>query len=335
MHALVDFRCLSGNNSGLRSRVLKELSVSPVPPGINERRLRYFYEAVSAGSIRAAAENFDVEPSVVTRQIQQLEIELGSKLLERRGRNVVPTEAAALVLEHCRERWASEEMLHTRLNELKGLQRGEIRVVAGEGFLEELSRAISFEFCGKYPKINVTLDQVSSHEVVRMVSQHEAHIGIAYCAPHDDSIRVLKSQRLPVRLVTWAGHPLAASKTALKLKDVLPYPVALMQEHFGLRKLLRAAEFADKIEFTPILTTNSLVTLKNHVRAHAGITFMSERAVAREVEAGELVTVKIDNPVLESAEIQLIVRADRTASVALQRLQKLLGELSLFKPFRS
>jgi DNA-binding transcriptional LysR family regulator len=311
-----------------------EHSVPPAPSGINERRLRYFYEVVLTGSIRAAAENFDVEPSVVTRQIQQLEIELGSKLLERRGRNVVPTEAAALVLEHCRERWASEAVLHTRLNELKGLQRGEIRVVTGEGFLEELSRAISFEFCSKYPKINITLEQVSSHEVARMVTQHEAHIGIAYCAPHDDAIRVLKSQRLPVRLVTWPDHPLAARKTALKLKDVLPYPVALMQERFGLRKLLRAAEFADKIEFTPILTTNSLVALKNHVKAHMGITFMSDRAVAHEVAAGELVTVKIDNPVLDSAEIQLIVRADRTVSAASQRLQKLLSELPLFKPPR-
>lgn len=308
--------------------------MSPIPPGINERRLRYFYETVSAGSIRAAAENFDVEPSVVTRQIQQLEIELGCKLLERRGRNVVPTEAAALVLEHCRERWASEDTLHMRLNELKGLQRGEIRVVTGEGFLEELSRAISFEFCSKYPKINVTLDRVSSHEVVRMVAQHEAHIGIAYCAPQDSAIRVLKAQRQPVRLVAWPGHPLAARKTALKLKDVLPWPVALMQEQFGLRKLLRAAEFADKIEFTPVLVTNSLATLKNHVKAHAGVTFMSERAVAREVEAGQLVTVKIDNPVLESAEVQLIIRADRIASVALQRLQKVLSELSLFKSAR-
>jgi DNA-binding transcriptional LysR family regulator len=306
--------------------------VPPISPGVNERRLRYFYETVSAGSIRAAAEHLDVEPSVVTRQIQQLETELGCKLLERRGRNVVPTEAAALVLDHCRERWASEETLHARLNELKGLQRGEIRVVTGEGFMEELSHAISFEFCAKYPKINVTLDQVSGHEVVRMVAQHEAHIGIAYCAPQDNDIRVLKARRLPVRLVTWPGHPLAARATPLKLKDVLPYPVALMQEQYGLRKLLRAAEFADKIQFNPTLTTNSLASLKNHVKAHVGITFMSERVIAREVDAGELVTLKIDNPVLESAEIQLIVRADRTASVALQRLQKQLGELPLFKP---
>jgi len=332
---MLEFRCLSGNNCGdSTTATIEELPVSPAPVGINERRLRYFYETVSTGSIRAAAENFDVEPSVVTRQIQQLEIELSCKLLERRGRNVVPTEAAALVLDHCRERWASEETLQTRLNELKGLQRGEIRIVTGEGFLEILSRAISFEFCSKYPKINVTLDQVSSHEVVRMVAQHEAHIGIAYCAPQDSAIRILKALRLPVRLVTWPGHPLAARKAPVQLKDILPYPVALMQEHFGLRKLLRAAEFADKIEFTPTLTTNSLATLKNHVKAHGGITFMSERAVAREVEAGELMVVKIDNPVLESAEIQLIVRADRAASVALQRLQNLLADLPIFKPVR-
>ena len=61
---------------------------------------------------------------------------------------------------------------------------------------------------------------------------------------------------------------------------------------------------------------------------------MSGRAVAREVDAGERVAVKIDNPALDSAEIQLIVRADRRASIALQKLQRLLADLPIFKPSR-
>lgn len=325
----MEIRCLLGNNFGLIS-LLKESFLSSVNLGISERRLRYFYETVSLGSIRAAADRCEVEPSVVSRQIQQLEAELGCKLLERRGRNVVPTEAADLVLDHCRDRWASEETLFTRLGELKGLQRGELRVVTGEGFVEEISNAISFEFCGRYPKINVTLEQVSGHEVVRMIAQHEAHIGIAYCAPKDSSVRVLKTQRAPVRLVAWPDHPLVKRKAHVTLKDVLPYPVALMQEPFGLRKILRAAEFAEKIELKPTLTTNSLASLKNHVRARRALTFMSERAVAKEVGAHELVTVRIANPVLEAAQIQLVVRAEGVASSALIQLQKTLSDMPLF-----
>ena len=328
------FHCLLGNNSKQSMPPephFDRTMLPPATPGINERRLRYFFETVSLGSIRAAAEHCEVEPSVVSRQIQQLEAELGCKLLERRGRNVVPTEAAAFVLDHCRDRWASEETLLTRLSELKGLQRGEIRVVTGEGFFDELSRTVSFEFCKRYPQINVALEQVSGHEVVRMVAQHEAHIGIAYCAPKDSSVRVVKARRTPIRLVTWPGHPLAMQDKPLKLKDVLPYPVALMLEPFGLRKMLRAAEFADKIEFRPTLTTNSLASLKHHVKAQLAVTFMSERAVAQEVEAGELVTVRIDNPVLEAAEVQLIVRAGGAVSVAVQHLQKQLAGMPLFR----
>ncbi|AME28334.1 MULTISPECIES: LysR family transcriptional regulator [Burkholderiaceae] len=299
--------------------------------GLNERRLRYFYETVSRGSLRAAADFLDVEPSVVSRQIQQLEIELACKLLERRGRGVVPTESAALVLDHCRERRASEETLLARLAELKGLQRGEIRIVAGEGFLEELGTVLRGEFCQKYPKINVTLEQVSGHEVVRMVSDDEAHIGIAYCAPQDSTIRVLKTRKQPVCLIAWPGHPLALHSGPLSLRDVLPYQVALMSESFGLRKLVGAAEFAEKIEFVPILTTNSLAMLKNHVQARLGVTFMSARAVANEVAAGELVALPVENAIFKSAEIQLIVRADRIFSAALQRLHRVLQEMSFFR----
>ncbi|MGN5353751.1 LysR substrate-binding domain-containing protein [Ralstonia sp. L16] len=80
----------------------------------------------------------------------------------------------------------------------------------------------------------------------------------------------------------------------------------------------------------PTLTTNSLASLKNHVRARRALTFMSERAVAKEVGAHELVTVRIANPVLEAAQIQLVVRAEGVASSALIQLQKTLSDMPLF-----
>ncbi|WP_459624217.1 LysR substrate-binding domain-containing protein [Burkholderia sp. 3C] len=221
-------------------------------------------------------------------------------------------------------------MLLARLDELRGLQRGEISVVAGEGFIDEVSRNLSFAFCRRYPDINLKLEQVGSYDVIPMVLRDEAHIGISYCAPAGGAIRVLRARRLPVGLVAWPDHPLVKAGGPIALSDVLPYRVALMREQFGVRKLLTAAEYADRIQFTPHFTSNSLAVLKNHVKARMAVTFMSARAVAREVAAGELATVRIENAVMESAEIQLIVRAGRVPSAALVQVQRCLGELPLF-----
>ncbi|CAG2128869.1 LysR family transcriptional regulator [Cupriavidus plantarum] len=297
---------------------------------VNEHRLRYFFEVVKAGSIRGAAERLDVAASVVTRQIQQLERELGCRLLERHGRNVRPTEAAGLVIEHCRDRWASEELLLARLDELKGLQRGEIRIVAGEGFLEQLSQTLTLDFCKRYPNINLKLDQVSSYEVVRMVLEDEAHIGIAYCSPESGSVRLLRSRSLPVGLIAAPGHPLARMRAPIALKDVLPHRVALMQEQFGVRQLLVSAEYAEGIQFVPHFSSNSLAAVKNHVKSGATVTFLSANAVAREVATGELVHIPIRNSILEAATVQLIVRAGRASSAALQEVQRCITQMPLF-----
>lgn len=304
--------------------------MNPSPRILNDNRLRYFFEVLTSGSIRGAADKLNVSASVVTRQIQQFERELGYRLLERRGRNVVPTEAAELVLEHCRERWASEEMLFARLDELRGLQRGEIRIVAGEGFIDEVSRALSFDFCQRYPNINLKVEQVSSYDVVPMILQDEAHLGLSFCAPSTGAVRVIRAKRLPVGLVAWPDHPLVLQGGAIALKDVLPYRVALMQEQFGVRKLVMAAEYAERVQFIPSFTANSLAVLKNHVKARMAVTFMSARAVATEVAAGELATVRIENAVLEAPEIQLIVRSGRVTSAALLQVQRCLGALPMF-----
>ena len=65
---------------------------------ISQGRLRYFHEVVACGSVRGAAEKLDTAASVVSRQIQLLEKELGVALFERRSRGLTPTEAADMLL---------------------------------------------------------------------------------------------------------------------------------------------------------------------------------------------------------------------------------------------
>ena len=63
---------------------------------IDDRRVKYLYEAVLAGSVRAAADKLDMNPSVVSRQISQLEAELAITLIERHGRGIRSTDAGAM-----------------------------------------------------------------------------------------------------------------------------------------------------------------------------------------------------------------------------------------------
>ena len=63
------------------------------------RQLRYFVEVASAGSINSAAERLRVSQSAVSRQITELEAELGVLLLRRHREGVSLTESGALFVE--------------------------------------------------------------------------------------------------------------------------------------------------------------------------------------------------------------------------------------------
>jgi DNA-binding transcriptional LysR family regulator len=298
---------------------------------LSERRLHYFLQVAEAGSIRGAADRLGIEPSVVSRQVQQLEDELGVQLLQRHGRGIIPTEAAKLVIDHCRERRSSEALLLTQIGELKGLERGEIHIVAGEGFIEELVRWVLQDFCQQYPKLVVTLEFANAVDVVRMLANDQAHIGLAFRPPIDPAIRTVETRKQPMCVITWPDHPLTRQKQPLALNEVTPYPVGLMSRGFGLSNLVQLAEYSERIQFQPSLVTNSIATLKSYVKAHLGVTFLSAHAVANEVAQGTLVALRTRNEIFESAEAQLMVRAGRQMSFAVERLLEMLSRNALFQ----
>jgi molybdate transport repressor ModE-like protein len=64
-------------------------------------RLRILHAVATYGSVNAAASALHVTNSAVSQQIAKLESELGQPLLERNGRGVRLTDAAAVLASKC------------------------------------------------------------------------------------------------------------------------------------------------------------------------------------------------------------------------------------------
>ena len=286
--------------------------------GLNERRLHYFHEAVTAGSMRAAADRLDVEASVISRQIQLLERELNVALVERRGRGVTPTDAGRLVLETYEERRVAEDTLRLRLDELRGLERGEVSIVTGEGFIGELMVKVMHGFCARYPGVQVHLETTGADDAVARVVDDRAHIGLTLCPPAHPSIRVVHERRQPLCLIAAKGHPLAKLAGRVPLTAVAGYPVAVARVGTGLGALIQQAQVVDNTRLTAAFTANSIEALTQYVTAGLGVTFLSEFAVEHAVSAGTLIARRTTNEVFESARAQLFVRAGRRFSTAVQ-----------------
>lgn len=299
---------------------------------INLSRIAYFHEAARCGSIRAAADLLNVAPSAVTRQIQLLEAELATVLLERRGRGVALTEAGKQVIEFHREQEAHLGDLLGRLQSLREMKTGHVSLVLGEGFVNDILNGPLPRFCKAYPGVKISLASAGTNELIRKVLEDDAEIGLVYNPPTHPKLVSRACRVQPMKMIFSPDSPLRKGDGPLRARELLDYPLAVTYSTHGVRQLVDVLELAEKVRFDPMMTTNSIATLTQFAKTGLGIAFLPAFAIKAELDAGELLCRDVGHPLFLTAEAHVVTRVGRRLSSAAARmLQVLTTQMQAFK----
>jgi DNA-binding transcriptional LysR family regulator len=298
---------------------------------LNQRRLRYFYEVFSLGSIRAASSSLNTSPSVVTRQIQLLEEELNIVLFERHSRGLRPTEGAHYLLDFWRGFKAQQEQFEDRLSALRGLKVGNVHVAISEGYVEDFLSNVVSTFSSEFPGVTVKVDVLPVGQIVASVLEGVAQIGIAFNPESRPELSVLVKKRQPVTLLVRSDHEYAVRGGPVTLAEAVACPLAVMPPISAMGQITEHLAFAEHLELKPTLITNSLAVLREYVLISHGATFTSGFAAFPEIAAGRLTALLIDHPLLRVTEARLIVKHGRPLGVAAEAiLRSIRASMRLF-----
>ena len=287
---------------------------------MQQTSLRYFYEAAQLGSMRAAGDKMGVAVSSISRQIAQLESELGLLLLERGRRTVKLTEAGELAVGYYKQSLAERELFDSKVRDLRGLKAGRVDIAMGEGFATAAFSNMLNGFINKHSGVRVVSTiAASSLELVRLVAEDEVHCGLVLQMPTDPRVRIKACVPQPIVVLAHPDHPIAAHKS-VALSDVDEHRIALVPEGFLTRQALAAAERAEGVWLKPSVTSNSLQLLKEMAKSGECLTMLPVIAAIPELESGALVAIPIATAALESTTTCLITRLGRQLPAPAVRL---------------
>lgn len=283
---------------------------------MNFLRLQMFHAVAKHGSYSQTARELFISQPAVSKQVRELERELGVELFNHLGRRIHLTEAGRIVYAYADRVLALTDETRCALVELERLERGCLPLGATPSPGTYLLPAILASFREAYPALDLTLEIAPARELQRQLYSHELELAILASEPDAAELHVQPLGREPMVLVASQESPLAR-KSALTTRDLERETFLLREQDSESRGMLEAA--LQQLSLTPRQTMelNGVEAVKRAVAAGLGISLFSWHAVAAELERGELHELRLPELRLERRLNLVRHRGTRTSAAAL------------------
>ncbi|MBU1365898.1 MAG: LysR family transcriptional regulator [Gammaproteobacteria bacterium] len=246
------------------------------------RQLRYLVRTIELGSISQAALDLGIAQSAVSLQIQRLEGELSTRLLQRTTSGVVPTDAGIAFLSHAQLalRHADQAMLAAQQSRLSG--------VVGLGLAPTTAGVLGLPLLQamqvQYPDIRIHLVEGMSGHLGQMLNAREIDLAVLFGA--DQARRWTVQHLLDERLFLVCSAQSGPAELPITLSAISELPLVLPTHHHGLRRVIDTL-FSGLVRPPNIVAeVDSLSVLMDMVAAGMASTLQPWSALARQPEFG-------------------------------------------------
>lgn len=199
--------------------------------------LRLFCEVVDAGAITRGAEKAGLALAAASTRIRNMEATLGAPLLVRSRQGVTPTPAGRTLLKHARTLLAQSAELREALSAYATGLSGEVRLLANTNASTEFLPEALSEFLAAHPHVSVDLEERLSDEIVGLVAEGAADIGIVAGTVDLGALQTFPFRTDRFVVVAAASHPLAR-RERVRFADALDFDFVGLDRSSALQRFL-------------------------------------------------------------------------------------------------
>jgi DNA-binding transcriptional LysR family regulator len=266
-------------------------------PTVELRLLEIFYYVYQTRSFSRAAQRLDLSQPTISGHIKSIEGHFGVLLFDRKGRTIEATDAGHLLYRKCDKlielQGEAVNAMDRFLNRFEGRLHLGASNIPGEYILPPLLS----RFHGRYPKIQVTLHIQGSQRTLEKVESGEVSVGFVGGLSENDLIHAVpfaSDELVPVCSPQLSELAATESLTLDQLKRVA---FVAREPGSGTRTALdrRLRDCGMRLDdLTIVAELGSNTAILEAVKAGVGMSMLSSLSIARELSAGDLRTIRID-----------------------------------------
>ena len=207
------------------------------------RHLRTFVTVAELGTVSKAALRLRIAQPALSRQIGDLERELGLKLFDRVGRRLVLSGEGEQLLGSCRNLLGHASSLTDQAQQIRGGDRGLLKVSASSHLIDSVFSTFLHRYAERYPNVQVKTMEAIGFEILALIERGEANLGINL------------NQVVPAGNDHFGSHPVTPLEfwaachrsfelgpgDSIELRHLAPYPLLTMDSTFTLSKAFDSA----------------------------------------------------------------------------------------------
>ncbi len=243
------------------------------------RQLELFVTIVETGSFTRAAEKLHVAQPSISLQIQQLEDELGERLIFRmRNRKMFLTEAGKIVKKHADIILRQSDTLRMEVASLTQDPVGNVYIGIGGHQLTSMVAPVLSSFHKKFPRVGVHIANATTPQIIELLKGNGLDLGIVTLPISEKDLRtiVLFSEEMVVAV---RKSDMLAQKAQIGAAEIGRLPLVLYDQKTRTRARLDEFFLREGISPTVVLELSSVEAMEMMVEAGLGATIIPASAV--------------------------------------------------------